>query len=83
MAIKATTAEHEKFFMEVTTLLKDYEHLPAIDLLALVSNITGRLCAMQDQRRYSPQAVLTIVSENLEAGNQQMVAILLNTEGTA
>lgn len=84
MSVKPTTREHENFFNDFVELLKKYEHLPATELLALASNVTGRLCAMQDQNRFSPDQVMELVVQNLQSGNQQMVALLTSeTAGSA
>lgn len=82
--ILKTNDEHEKFFEAFTDLLKKFEHMPAEELLALTSNVTGRLCAMQDQRRYTASEVMEMVSQNLQRGNQQMLDMLiLETRGNA
>jgi hypothetical protein len=78
-----TTAEHEAFYQDMAAVLKKYEHLPAEQLLAIASNMVGKLVAMQDQRKYTAAAVMEVVAQNIEAGNAQMIAELMASKGSA
>lgn len=56
--------------------------LPADQVLAVFAFTLGQLIAMQDQRRFTPEKVMEIVSANIEAGNRQAFENLLsNTAG--
>lgn len=39
--------------------------------------------AMQDQRKYTPEAIMDIVAKNIEYGNQHAISELLNASGGA
>lgn len=74
MPIKDTGFEHEAFFQDLNQLLKKHAgHLDAVEMLAIASNVVGKLTAMQDHRTMTSQKVMKIVSENIELGNRQMV----------
>lgn len=64
-------AEHEAFYQELLALLKKHAgHLDAQEMLAVASNVVGKLIAMQDQRTMTPAMALQIVQENIEKGNR-------------
>lgn len=45
----------------------------AIEMLAIAARIVGQMTAMQDQRRYSSEAVMETVARNIEAGNREFI----------
>lgn len=58
--------------------------MQADEILAVLSHMVGQVVAMQDQRRYTPDSVMHLVSMNIERGNEEAIASLLNeTGGTA
>lgn len=76
------TAQHEALregFLEAVR--KTASDMPAEEILAVACVFVGQLIAMQDQRRYTPAAVMQLVTRNIEAGNQRMIADLLNAPG--
>jgi len=77
------SADHERIRLRLLSVLKtDGADLPADEILAVVAHLTGQLVAMQDQRRFTPDAVMTLVSQNIEAGNRHAIEFLLGkTEG--
>lgn len=52
-------------------------------LLAVVAYTVGQIIAMQDQRVMTTDMVCDLVSENIEAGNQQAIAEVSSTTGQA
>lgn len=80
---RTTSPVHEAVYQDFAAVLKKYEHMPAEEMLAIASNLVGKLAAMQDQRRYTSEAVMEIISQNLQAGNAQMIAELMNSKGSA
>lgn len=57
------------------------DKLSAEEILAIMSKCVGMLVALQDQRKYSPQAVMAMVATNIEGGNQDMINQLMNSQG--
>lgn len=55
--------------------------LQAEEILAVTAHFVGQLIALQDQRRYTSDAVMTLVTENIQKGNQEAVDNLLNATG--
>lgn len=53
------------------------QDLDAIELLAVTCHMVGQLIALQDQRRYTPDQAMQIVSANIQRGNQEVVDQLL------
>ena len=51
--------------------------MPSDEVLALMSYVVGQLVAMQDQRRYTPDAAMDLVNVNLLRGNADAVSALL------
>ena len=82
IAVKPGIA-HQTFYEDFAELLKKHDgNLDALEMLALVSNLVGKLVAMQDQRKVTPQQAMDVVRTNLEAGNKAMVDQLLNAPAT-
>lgn len=80
----ATNPEHEAFYQDLCATMKRHgANLSAPELLAVASNLVGKLIAMQDQRTMTRERALEIVSKNLEAGNAQALAEVMASKGTA
>lgn len=81
-----TTArpEHEVAYQDLTALVsKHADKLSAMELLAVASNMVGKLVALQDQRTTTPDKAMEVVARNLEIGNQQAQAEVMNSRGRA
>jgi hypothetical protein len=80
-------AVHEAFYQEVCLVLKKYEErykLPGEEILAIMSNMVGKLLANLDQTKFTEAAGMEVVCKNLEMGNQQVLdALLERTAGNA
>lgn len=74
MRVHKATETHKAFRDDAIALLKTYSgHLSAMEMLALSAHLVGQIVAMQDQRTMSPEAAMNIVSENIEAGNREVL----------
>lgn len=76
--------EHEVAYQDINILIsKHAASLSALELLAVASNLVGKLVAFQDQRITTPEQAMQIVGANIEHGNEQAVAKLSRTKGRA
>lgn len=79
MKKKDTTADHKIACSEITALLARHaDKMSAVEILAIASNLVGKLLAMQDQRTMTPQAGLEMIMLNIELGNKEAIAELIN-----
>ena len=70
--------KYEGIYQAFAKVLKEYEdELTPLEMLAVASNLVGKLMAMQDQREMTPESVITVVQKNIELGNQQVITELL------
>ncbi len=86
MKLKPSATAHAIAYAEIAELLKrqEQEHgLTAMELLAIASNIVGKVVAMQDQRAVTPAQAMAIVASNIDIGNAEAVAELLKSKGSA
>lgn len=85
MSLRATKPEHEVAYQELVALVNKHAgHLDAMEMLAVASNMLGKLVAMQDQRKVSPSMAMEVVAHNIEHGNKQVLDQLANqTKGSA
>jgi hypothetical protein len=66
--------EHEVAYQDLVRLLsKHAAKISAEEMLAIASNLLGKLVAMQDQRTMTRERALETVMKNVEYGNQQVV----------
>jgi hypothetical protein len=74
MSIQIAKPHHEVAYDDLTELLRKHAgHLSAIEMLAVASNMVGKLVALQDQRAITPEVAMQTVAKNLEAGNKQIL----------
>jgi hypothetical protein len=79
MSIKQPGPEHEVAYKDLCALVsKHADKLTALELLAIAANMVGKLIAMQDQRKITPDQALQMVGQNIEMGNQQVIEQLAN-----
>jgi len=86
VVLKKAKVQHEVLYTELMDLLKKHVQggTPVEEVLAIVSNLAGKLVAMCDQRKYTSVEIMKIVSENIQYGNKQMVDELMSkTAGNA
>lgn len=64
--------------------LREHEHLDPIEMCAVTAHFLGQLIALQDQTRFTADQVMAVVTQNIEAGNLEVVSGLAkSTGGTA
>lgn len=84
MAKKPTELKHELAYQEICQLIGRHgDDVTAIEMLAIAANVVGKLAALQDQRRYTPERVMDIIARNIEYGNEMAVAEILDAKGEA
>ena len=68
------SSEHQALHGDLMAALRKHEDLPALELLAVTANLVGKLIAMQDQRKYTMDALVAMVSRNIDQGNAEACA---------
>jgi hypothetical protein len=83
--IMEPTLAHEAAMVAMKEAMRLYaDALGAEGMLALASQLVGNLIALQDQTKYSTNAVMRMVEANIEEGNRAAVHELLGqTKGSA
>jgi len=82
--MKLAAPEHEASYQEMCDLLKRHaDKVSAVDLLAIASNMIGKLIALQDQRTMTREKAMKIVVANIEEGNRQVFSELEKTVGSS
>lgn len=82
MNTRMAKPEHEVAYQEILQLVNKHAgKLSALDMLAVASNMLGKLVAMQDQRTVAPSMAMEVVARNIEAGNRQVLDQLSQTQG--
>lgn len=77
------TAQHIAFRKALEeAIAKHGTTIDATDLLAILSHMVGQVIAMQDQRIYTPEVVMALVSSNIAQGNKEAFDSLMKSEGT-
>lgn len=81
---KLAKPAQEVAFQDLLGLLhKRQADVTAEEMLAIASNIVGKLVALQDQRYMTPAMAMEIVALNVENGNSQYTSLLMETKGTS
>jgi hypothetical protein len=84
MSVRLAKPEHEVAYADLTALVsKHADKMSSLELLAVAANMVGKLIALQDQRKVSPQLAMEIVAKNIEYGNSQAIGQLDQTKGSA
>lgn len=84
MGVKMAKREHEVAYQDLCQLVRKHaDKMSSVELLAVASNMLGKLVALQDQRTLSPAEAMEIVAKNIEVGNKQAIDELHKTKGTA
>lgn len=81
MIHQVATPKHEVLYQELIELMRKWEHLGAPTMLAVAANMIGKMMALQDQRKMTPDMAMEIVAKNIEIGNAQVLAQLQNASG--
>lgn len=84
MSLKLADPRHEVAYQDICQLVNRHaSELTALELLAVASNMLGKLLALQDQHTVSPTSAMEVVAQNIEHGNKQVLDQLLNSKGVA
>lgn len=76
--------EHEVLYQELARLIgRHAEAMSSEEVLAVGANMLGKLLAFQDQRTTTHARAMQIIIHNIELGNQQAVAEVMNSKGSA
>lgn len=74
MSVKLAKKEHEVLYQDLCRLVsKHATAMTAKEILAVASNMVGKLMALQDQRTMTPERAKEIVAKNIEFGNKQVL----------
>lgn len=77
MSVHKAKLEHEVAYADICRLVSTHaKSVSALELLAIASNMVGKMVAMQDQRSVTQAIAMEIVAKNIEAGNEQVLAQL-------
>lgn len=82
MKLHPTRDKHEALYQDLLAVMRKYD-LTQVEILAVTSNIVGKVLAFQDQTKGDTNFYMGIVQRNLEEGNRQAVAGLMNSAGRA
>jgi hypothetical protein len=84
MSARIAKPEHEVLYQELAKLLGRHgDKVTAEEMLAIGANLLGKLLAYQDQRTMTRERGLEIIIQNIELGNQQALAEVMNSRGRA
>jgi hypothetical protein len=84
MSLHHAKPEHEVLYQELIALVNKHAgKLSAMEMLAVASNMLGKLVALQDQRVTTPAMAMEIVIRNIEEGNKQVLDQLGHSRGRA
>ncbi len=76
--------EHEVVYQDLIDLMsKRAGEVSAVEMLAIAANAVGKLIALQDRRRVTPEMAMEIVVKNIEVGNAHSIAHLSTPAGHA
>lgn len=85
MSLHLAKPEHEIAYQDLVALVRKHaDKLTSLELLAVASNMLGKLVAMQDQRTITPTMAMDVVAKNIEYGNKNLIEELeRNHSGSA
>jgi hypothetical protein len=79
-----TKPEHEVAYQDLIQLVRKHtDQLSPLELLAVAANMVGKLLALQDQRKTTPERALEVISLNIEQGNRQAIEEIHRSVGSA
>lgn len=82
MKLAEPKPEYEVAYQDLLALVnKHADKVKPIELLAIASNMVGKLIALQDQRVTTAEVVMEVVMRNIESGNTQIFEELMDVKG--
>lgn len=76
-------AVHLEVKADLAEILRKYEDLDPIEILAVAAQVVGMLIAHQDSQKVSSSSAMRTVLANIETGNQAALEPLSNPAGRA
>lgn len=74
MSLKLAKPDHEVAYKDLCALVsKHASKVSSLELLAIASNMLGKLIALQDQREVTRDQAMEVVVKNIEHGNGQVL----------
>lgn len=74
--------EHEVAYQDIVALCSKHAAvLSKMEVLAIAANMVGKLIALQDQRKVTPDQAMKVVFENIEYGNETVICELSESKG--
>ncbi len=70
---KSIKPEYEIAYKDIINLMRKHDKISSVELLAVASNLVGKIIAMQDQRTMTNEKIMKIVADNIEIGNKQVI----------
>ena len=81
---KPATNVQRALFHDLRAILQKYEGLAPIEILCLAAQLVGYLIAYQDHTKLTPEQILDLIGQNIEAGNAAALEVAFGeTKGTA
>jgi len=77
--IKPTEA-HQLFHRDITTVMSAHPNLTPVEYLCLMAQLVGQLAGLQDQTKYTSEAVMTMIAENIKEGNLMVQMQMINAD---
>lgn len=77
------TTRHHDLKIDLAALLRNYQDLAPVEILAVSAQIVGMLIAIQDQRTVTPESAMKTVLVNIEMGNLSAIEPLGMPGGSA
>src|SRR3954470_10144997 len=72
-------AKHEIAYQDLCDLLQRHaQGISSLEMLAIASNVVGKLLALQDHRTVSIEEAREVIVINIERGNEQAIEELKN-----
>ena len=81
--VRTAKPEHQVLYADLNALVgKHAAKIDAVEILAIAANMVGKLIALQDQRTMTKETALEIVKANLEIGNAEAIAAIMDSKGS-
>jgi hypothetical protein len=82
MNLHSGKPEHQVAYNDLCMLIgKHASKVSPLEMLAIASNMVGKLVAMQDQRIVTPKMAMELVAKNIDEGNNQALVEINQTIG--
>ncbi|RWN20381.1 MAG: hypothetical protein EOR94_13295 [Mesorhizobium sp.] len=77
-----TSQQHEDLRNAmIAAMRRTAADMPADQILAVVCVFVGQLIALQDQRKFTRDSIMKLVTSNIERGNQAVIEDLFKAKG--